>query len=415
MAYNPLDGPLPLDAPPKPKFQEGTKPPKTQKNKTPKGGYTVQAGDNYYTIAEKLYGNQRYAGILISANGGMLRPGDVISVPDVEGGDPNVYFSQGAYNRGLELMQGLPSASRYGGSAAQAQTAQTQVNLTAPPTVSSVGVNNYAALAAQTPTTPGATAPSPVNPNYQGASLYAPPSQGTTTTPAQVRNRPPRRTTPPPTYSQRAAQYVPPPTTPVNYAALAAQTVPNASPLAPDGSFTGRNLQPYTVPLPVSPSNFQGTPPPLEFPNPARPGQATMWYNGRNLAPYPASVRTNSAGDGRPNYRDPRDTINSMDKLPEWADPFLYPWWYPTQPTGPGAPVAPPPGFTPPYSPPGGGGGRRGGGGGGNPPGGGGRGASNRYTPPAVFAQANSLPGGYRNPARDVAGLSRTGLVTWRL
>ena len=467
MAYTQLNGPLPLDAPPKPKFREslGTKPPK---NKKQKGGYTVQAGDNYFTIAEKLYGNQRYAGLLISANGGMLRPGDVISVPDVEGGDPNVYFSQGAFNRGLELMQGLPSASRYGGASNQVQTTP-QVSLTNPPSVSSVGTNNYAALATQTPTT----------------TPYTPPTTG-----------------------------VAMPSGYVNYSALAAQSVAKPwrptreNPINPNINKKGAS------PFIYKPRGAQAaTPPPLQAPNPLQPGAATGYYTGVGMPSYyqppagpydpynPAYIQRppnpNAAGNTFANptgneqilptqgmtgaqtalalesgmLPKPEGTyqvqgtvqrpIYSATEVDVYGRPKIVGWE--TVPTGtvnvgvmgtkpaayvgftgdvlnggkPGqgriigggegyadytpAGIPRPPG-TPVYGGGqmgggGGGGGRRGGGGGGGggPTGGGGRGAPNRYTPPAVFAQANSLPGGYRNPARDVAGLSRTGLVTWRL
>ncbi|MCW5873354.1 MAG: LysM peptidoglycan-binding domain-containing protein [Anaerolineales bacterium] len=55
------------------------------------GGYTVQAGDNWFSIAEKIYGNQRMAGQLIDANvpkgsdNLMLQPGQVIALPTVTG------------------------------------------------------------------------------------------------------------------------------------------------------------------------------------------------------------------------------------------------------------------------------------------------------------------------------------------
>ncbi|HRN50548.1 MAG TPA: Ig-like domain-containing protein [Anaerolineales bacterium] len=60
-------------------------------NETTMGGgaYSVQAGDNWFSIAEKIYGNQRMAGQLIDANGGvsMLQPGQTIALPQVSGSE----------------------------------------------------------------------------------------------------------------------------------------------------------------------------------------------------------------------------------------------------------------------------------------------------------------------------------------
>lgn len=452
----PLNGPLSLDAPKKPKIQGslGTKPPK---NKKQKGGYTVQAGDNYFTIAEKLFGNQRYAGLLISANGGMLRPGDVIRVPDVEGGDPNVYFSPGAYRRAQELTAQTAYGQRQT-QAAQTQTPQTQVTLTNPPTISSVGTNNYSSLAAQTPTTPGSSAPT-----YTG---YIPAGQG--------------------------GGYVP--------------TAPLRPGMANPSSRTTRPPRPPRVTYPASGAQTPAQPP-LQGSNPAQPGAATGYYTGVGMPSYyqppagpydpynPAYIQRppnrNAAGNTMANPTGNQQILPTQGMtgaqtalalesglLPKPAGTYqvnrgVYtPIYdangnivgYNTMPTGEtinvgvmGTKPAAYVGFTgdvlnggkpgqgriigggegyadytpagiprPPGTPVypggqmggggGGGGGRRGGGGGGGgPTGGGGRGAPARYTPPAVFAQANSLPGGYRNPARDVAGLSRTGLVTWRL
>src|SRR5690606_34506628 len=62
-----------------------------------------------------------------------------------------------------------------------------------------------------------------------------------------------------------------------------------------------------------------------------------------------------------------------------------------------------------------GGGGRGGGGGGGGGGGPTGGGAPSRFSVAPTYAQGNTLPGGSPNPARSLAGLSRTGLVAWRL
>lgn len=464
----PLNGPLSLDAPKKLKITElGTKPPKKPKiteletkppkNKKQKGGYTVQAGDNYFTIAEKLFGNQRYAGLLISANGGMLRPGDVISVPDVDGGDPNVYFSQGAYKRGLELMQGLPSASRYGGSGGQTQTTS-QVTLTNPPTVSSVGVNNYSALAAQTPTTPGSSTPAYTGyiPAGQGGG-YVPtaPFRPGMANPSSRTTRPPRP--PQPTYPSSGAK------TPAQ-PPLQGQDI--TKPGAATGYYTGVGMPSYYQPSgpydPYNPAYVQNPPTMNAAGNFTQnvPGNqqvnVTQGMTGAQtalalesgIANKPAGTYQVQGTVQRPIYSATEVDVYGRPKIVGWetvptgtvnvgatgTKPAAYVGW--TDPMNkPGGqkiigggegypdyiPAGPPrPPGTPVYpggqmgGGGGGGGGRRGGGGGG-PTGGGGRGAPARYTPPAVFAQANSLPGGYRNPARDVAGLSRTGLVTWRL
>lgn len=486
----PLNGPLSLDAPKKPKIQGslGTKPPK---NKKQKGGYTVQAGDNYFTIAEKLFGNQRYAGLLISANGGMLRPGDVITVPDVEGGDPNVYFSPGAYRRAQELTAQTAYGQRQT-QAAQAQTAQTQVTLTNPPTISSVGTNNYSNLAAQTPPTP-----------------YAPPTTGVGMPPGYVN------------YSALAAQGTPRPQSSPSYP-IAGQVVPpyagwyGATQQKKQMTKTGGRKTGRPGDVPVFPGTGAGQPPLAPRPPsvagqglipgtgiPTTP-QASGYYTGIGNQPYPIPPYGLSAPDygniqgatpytPRPQYEHPiygqqlpqRGMTGAQTALALESGIANKPAGtyqvnrgvytpiydangnivgYNTLPTGEtinvgvmGTKPAAYVGFTgdalnggkpgqgriigggegyadytpagiprPPGTPVypggqmggggGGGGGRRGGGGGGGgPTGGGGRGAPARYTPPAVFAQANSLPGGYRNPARDVAGLSRTGLVTWRL
>jgi hypothetical protein len=54
--------------------------------KAKKNSYTVQAGDSWYSIAGALYGDQRYAGLLMQANGGFhtLQPGETLVLPDFD-------------------------------------------------------------------------------------------------------------------------------------------------------------------------------------------------------------------------------------------------------------------------------------------------------------------------------------------
>jgi len=78
-----------------------SKPGKVPKNK---GGYTVAGGDNYFTLAEKLYGSQRFAGLLMDANGGRaLRPGMVLSVPKTDETAAEVNFSPWAWKQAQDL------------------------------------------------------------------------------------------------------------------------------------------------------------------------------------------------------------------------------------------------------------------------------------------------------------------------
>lgn len=441
------------------------KPGKTPKNKK---GYTVVGGDNYFTLAEKLYGSQRFAGLLMEANGGRaLRPGMVLSVPKTDETAAEVNFSPWAWQQ----AQDLTASTAYGQRQQQAQaTQQTQVNLINPPmtsSVSSVGANGYSALAAQSV----AQGTSPIAPTYTG---YIPPGQG--------------------------GGYIP--TAPVRPGMVNPST---------------RTVRPPRPPKPYFSPSGASTPaqPPLQGSNPLQPGAATGYYTGVGMPSYPSSSAPyspynpayvnpyptmNAAGNfqggvtgnqqvnvtgtqgqssqtaaaletgiankpagtyqvvrtyQRPIYSateldvwghpkiigfettpysvNGSDTINvsaTGTKPPAyvgWTDPMNkpggrkiigggegYPDYIPAGPPRPGGP----------YLSQGsggggggsyGGGGRGGGGGGGGGGGPTGGGAPSRFSVAPTYAQGNTLPGGSRNPARSLAGLSRTGLVAWRL
>jgi len=489
--YNNLgpNNPLPLDTQGKPKFQEGSgnKPPRAKKQK---GGYTVQGGDNYFTLAEQIYGSQRFAGLLIEANGGRpLRPGDIINVPQTDQTAAEVNFSPWA----MEQARNLTANTAYGQRQQQAAQTQAQVSLTNPGagTVSSVGANNYAGLAAQTPPTPYtppttgvAMPPGYVNysalaargtprlqnsPSYPIAGQVVPPHAGwygatqqekkmtktggkTTGKPGDVPVFQGQGTGQAPLSQGQQNIYG-------NYA-----TAPNY--------YTGVGMPSYSLPGPYDPYNpayIQRPPNPNAagntFSNPTgnqqilptqgMTGAQTALALESGIANKPAGTYQVQGTVQRPIYSATEVDVYGRPKIVGWetvptgtvnvgvmgTKPAAYVGFTGDVLNGgkPGqgriigggegyadytpAGIPRPPG-TPAYGRGqmggagswGGSGGRRGGGGGGGgPTGGGGRGAPNRYTPPAVFAQANSLPGGYRNPARDLAGLSRTGLVTWRL
>ncbi len=67
--------------------------------------YTVQPGDNFYTIAQKLYGSQRYAGLLLDANPGIyaLHPGMELDVPEPPDDGQTVYFSPAGHKRSQDI------------------------------------------------------------------------------------------------------------------------------------------------------------------------------------------------------------------------------------------------------------------------------------------------------------------------
>lgn len=59
--------------------------------------YTVLAGDSPASVAGKVYGDQRRYVDLISANGGVWHPGDVIDIPDITG-TPSPVITQAQFN-----------------------------------------------------------------------------------------------------------------------------------------------------------------------------------------------------------------------------------------------------------------------------------------------------------------------------
>lgn len=67
--------------------------------------YTVLPSDNFYTIAQKLYGSQRYAGLLLDANPGIsaLHPGMELDVPEPPDDGQTVYFSPSAHKRSQDI------------------------------------------------------------------------------------------------------------------------------------------------------------------------------------------------------------------------------------------------------------------------------------------------------------------------
>jgi len=66
--------------------------------------YKVKAGDNYFTIAEELFGDQRFAGYLIRANPGInvLHPGIVLKVPKIDPETTELIIGQAAWERVME-------------------------------------------------------------------------------------------------------------------------------------------------------------------------------------------------------------------------------------------------------------------------------------------------------------------------
>ena len=440
-----------------------SKPGKVPKNKK---GYTVVGGDNYFALAEKLYGSQRFAGLLMEANGGRaLRPGMVLQVPKTDETAAEVNFSPWAWQQ----AQDLTASTAYGQAQQQAQTTpQTQVNLTNPPIggVSSVGANSYSALAAQS------TAP-PV-PAYTG---YIPPGQGGGYTPtAPVRAgmanpssrtvRPPR---PPKPYFSPSGASTPaqPPLQGSNplqpgaatgyYTGVGMPSYPSSS--APYSPYNPAYVNPY--PTMNAAGNFQGGMTGNQQVNVTQ--QSAQGLTGaQQAAALETGVANKPAGTyqvvrtyQRPIYSateldvwgQPKiigfettpysvngsDTINvsATGTKPAayvgWTDPMNKPGGKKIIGGGEGYPdyiPAGPPRLGGPYLSQGsggggggsyGGGGRGGGGGGGGGGGPTGGGAPSRFSVAPTYAQGNTLPGGSRNPARSLAGLSRTGLVAWRL
>lgn len=68
--------------------------------------WVVEGGDNVFSIAQKVFGNQRMAMEILRMNGGqtLIRPGDVLSLPDWN--DPNLYIGanefQGVLNQNAQ-------------------------------------------------------------------------------------------------------------------------------------------------------------------------------------------------------------------------------------------------------------------------------------------------------------------------
>lgn len=430
----------------------------------PKGGnknaYTVQAGDSPALIAQKLYGDQRYLDIVLAQLGGsMLQAGMKLKLPDLR-----------KYQKDLAASGQLHEVTQGEWAGAQAYTARTNYGQRqGQPQAQNQG--GYNPSVNETPATsswsgPNLWDPKPytVNPPPQYAAAsgvppvgYGPNAYGTPQPPAVNAPKPPLN------YAALAAQNVsaPKPLSPsgaFNLSALPSYQPPEKPPidyargwkegkgtwmLVPDSSgvlrsiqlspapyYTGIGMPSYQRPAissgrtntqpttrkqqlpPPPPTQLTGIPPLQDY-NPAQPGAATGYYTGIGLQPYAAAVRT-GAGLGAMNPRDPRDTLNRMDKPTEQGPGIGY--LFPVPPPGyiPPAPVAGGGPFYPqPYG--GGGPGRRGGGGGGNPRGGVSRGAGGRGYQQPIYAQNSNMPGGGRNIARDQVGLSRTGLVTWRL
>lgn len=370
-------------------------------------GYTVQSGDSFASIAQKLYGDQRYFNVIADLiGGGTLQAGMVLKAPDLSG------YMKDLAAKGQKHLVTPGQATAYGMSGGSSQASQTSSAST--PTTTTPQVDPFttwlANNPAQTAATHYASTPSGVPPVGYGPNAWAPPAVPTTRS----------RTNNPA----------------LNYAALAARGTRPQAPLNPDGSFNLAALPAYQAPAtgrratqPAGRTNFTTPPPPavpptqltgiapLQQPNPAQPGAATGYYTGIGLQPYAPSVRTGGArGQSQAGRNLPRQEISQVPKAGAVLQlPFLE--------QGP----PPPPGYTgaPVYEPMGNGGGGGypyptgggggGGGGGGNDPGGyTGRGVPRRQPQP-FYAQTSNTPGGYRSPQRAANSLTRTGLVTWRL
>lgn len=376
----------------------GAKKPKRNK------GYTVQTGDSFASIAQKLYGDQRYFNVIADLlGGGTLQAGMVIKPPDLSG------YMKDLAAKGEKHLVTPGQAAAYGMSGGSSQVSSTPTTQTPATTQPDPFATWLANNPAQTAATPYTSAPSGVPPVGYGPNAWAPPAAP----PTQTRTNNPA----------------------LNYAALAARGTPVRRPLNPDGSFNLAAMPSYQAPAtgrratqPAGRTNFTQPPPPpvpptqltgiapLQQPNPAQPGAATGYYTGIGLQPYAPSVRTGGArGQSQAGRNLPRQEISQTPKAPAVVQlPFLE--------QGP----PPPPGYAgiPTYAPPSGGGGGYpyptgggggGGGGGGNDPGGyTGRGVPRRQPQP-FYAQTSNTPGGYRSPQRAANSLTRTGLVTWRL
>lgn len=371
-------------------------------------GYTVQSGDSFASIAQKLYGDQRYFNVIADLiGGGTLQAGMVLKAPDLSG------YMKDLAEKGQKHLVTPGQATAYGMSGGSSQVSSASPTTQTPATVQPDPMSTWLANnPAQTAATPYVSTPSGAPPVGYGPNAWAAPATPTT----QTRTNNPA----------------------LNYAALAARGTRPQAPLNPDGSFNLAAMPAYQAPAtgrratqPVGRTNFTAPPPPpvpptqltgiapLQQPNPAQPGAATGYYTGVGLQPYAPSVRTGGArGQSQAGRNLPRQEISQVPKAPP-PPTYIYNTWGegPPPPEGYAAPPILDPfagggGGGYPY-PTGGGGG--GGGGGGNDPGGyTGRGVPRRQPQP-FYAQTSNTPGGYRSPQRAANSLTRTGLVTWRL
>lgn len=490
----------------------GTKP------KARRGGkgkyYTVKTGDSYASIAQELFGDQRYFNVIADLFGGQtIHAGMELKIPNVEQYKPPAgqlhYVSPGEFN--AFANPSADSSIPYVRALAQNRPAQVST-VTTPPTLTNPG----------TAQTQGASSP-----NVPVSTPYLPPTTGVAMPPGYLN------------YSALAAQPVSdasysfgahnvvPPTagyygsstyykraSKVNkpiyqYNARAAQAAVQP-PLDASGAYTGVGMPSYGAPVTSQGVVIGNTVPattgyygamgsaskeitktgkgsksagvstlPSSVPPPANPqtplgvtgNQQVLPQVGMTGAQTALALESGIANKPAGTYQVQRTyqrPIYSQTETDVWGQPKIIGFetvpysvngsdtinvgatgYKPASYVGftgdvlnggkPGqgriigggegfvdytpAGIPKPPGT--PYRPTGGGwgggggggrngGGRGGGGGGGGPNGGGGRGYATRSTPAPVYAQANTLPGGSTR-ARDMAGLSRTGLVTWRL
>lgn len=87
--------------------------------KTRRGGkrsYIVSSGDDWFSIADTIYGDQRMAGALIKANAGIFKlyQGQVLQLPAVpeEGLGEAVFLAQSANDQETEKMAEEQDADR---------------------------------------------------------------------------------------------------------------------------------------------------------------------------------------------------------------------------------------------------------------------------------------------------------------
>lgn len=76
-----------------------------------KNAYQVKSGDNWFSIAEQIYGDQRMAGLLMEANAGIsvLHQGQVVYLPPMPVVEPGerVFFSQNTFDDALDIEDEL--------------------------------------------------------------------------------------------------------------------------------------------------------------------------------------------------------------------------------------------------------------------------------------------------------------------